>query len=247
VPEAWGLPIAMIVRDLGATLELITQPGHAHLAGDLLEAWQSDGLPARRTRSTLLFATREHDRGWERIDETPLIDPSTGRPYDFVAAPDPIKQQLWPQAVASLGRESPYAAALVAQHGLTVYSHMRPLAEWDVFFATLTRDCDAWLSASRESRAQLESDYRLLRLADLISLAFCNGWTEPREHDGYRLILAGETVTITPDPFGGARVRLRVSRRTVPNRSYASTEDLLGALRGGRAPDLTGIARGTHD
>lgn len=236
----------MIVRTRDASLELITQPDHARLAAQILDGWRADGLPARPTRATLLFATREHDRGWLTVDAMPPIDPSTGRPYDFVAAPDPIKHELWPRAVAELGAVSPYAAALVAEHALTVYAQHRDSPEWAAFFETLARERDAWLTASAQPVRQLEVDYRLLRLADLVSLAFCNGWTEPREHAGYRLILAGAEMTITPDPFDGARVPLQVPMRAIPARVYASTADLLAALRGATPSAVEGVCRGGH-
>lgn len=233
----------MIVRGRGSQLELITQPDHARLAGDILIAWRADGFPSRRTRDTVLVATREHDRGWVPVDAAPPLD-EEGRPFDFLRTPDSIKQQLWPRAVEELGPASAYAAALVAQHALTIYDQSHQGPAWTTFFATLTDARDNWLRRSNESAAQLDVDYRLVRLADLISLAFCNGWTESYKHAGYELQLAGDTLTLKPDPFDRRRVPLRVAMRTVPNHRYASTDDLRSALSDAPTSYLNGICEG---
>lgn len=236
----------MIVRTRGAQLELITQPDHAELAATILAAWRADDLPRRPTRDVLLFATREHDRGWTPVDAAPPLDPATGRPFDFITAPTGIKHAIWPRAVSALGPQSPYAAALVAEHALVVYDQdqFRHAPAWIAFFETMTSARDAWLERSGESSARLQADYRLLRIADLISLVFCNGWPDPASVEGTRIILTGGTLTVSPDPFGGAGLPLQVSMRTIPNRAYASEEDLLSAVQKAPRSSLTGHAIG---
>ena len=76
------------------------------------------------------------------------------------------------------------------------------------------------------SRDDLLHDYRFLRLGDLLSLTFCNGWPEPQaDAFGYRIRFDGARLTVSPDPFGGDEVPLEIGARTLPNRRYHSTDD----------------------
>ena len=221
----------MIVQRKPPDLLLITQPDHAGLAADLLTAWGA-GLTARPTRESLLLATREHDNGWREPDAAIGID-EDGRPYDFLSAPDVLKQGIWPRAVARLAGH-PRAAALVARHALAIYEAHRSTASWQPFFVTLTAAHDQLLGEagldSGSNRLAFDEDYEFLRLADLLSLTFCNRWADPVEHGGFRAILDGDTLTIAPDPFGGGDVPFRVRARRIPDRLYASDLDLQKTL-----------------
>ena len=106
----------MIVRQFADSLLLITQPDHAHLAREVM----GRALPLARhpRRDAILLAVREHDNGWAEPDAEPIIGPS-GDVADFIAAPIAVRQGVWPRAVARLAGD-PWAAALVAQHAITV-------------------------------------------------------------------------------------------------------------------------------
>ena len=61
----------------------------------------------------------------------------------------------------------------------------------------------------REPRRLLH-DYRFLRLGDLLSLTFCNGWPEPQaDAFGYRIRFDGARLTVSPDPSAGGFMRFR--------------------------------------
>ncbi len=91
-----------------------------------------------------------------------------------------------------------------------------------------------WSAARRSSRprrpganrSSFLQDYSLVGIGDLFSLVFCNGWTEPYLIEGYQAILPGIVLTISPDPFAGTGRRLRGPARRVPQRRYASDEEL---------------------
>ena len=77
----------------------------------------------------------------------------------------------------------------MARHALNVYRRHRDSADWRAFFATMERvEADALARATAEERTGWPADYRFLFLGDLVSLVFCNGWTQPFEAEGYRLI-----------------------------------------------------------
>jgi hypothetical protein len=234
----------VIIRDNGETLLFITQPDHARLAGETVAHWRADGFAAHPRREAILLAAREHDNGWLEEDEAPHVD-ENGQPLDFVRAPAAVRQGVWPRAVDRLARQDAYAAALVALHANTVYSAMRVERSWDAFFEGMTALKEQMLSRAGGSAAEtLDDDYRFVHAADRLSLALCTGWTQPLESGGRRIILAGDTVEVSPDPFDGARVPMRVRARQLPRRTYASSTELAGALKGAKIEWLEGWAVG---
>jgi hypothetical protein len=158
--------------------------------------------------------------------------------------PDPIKQDIWPRAVTRLGRVDPYAAALVAEHGMSVQPQHRGKPSWAAFFARLEALREDYLLAARRTIEDLERDYRAVELGDLLSLMFCNGWHEPFDRRGYTLRLIGDRLHVSPDPFAGADVLFRVEARVLPARPYRSQEDLDRAYAESERRWLAGIAGG---
>ncbi|MBI3264819.1 MAG: DUF3891 family protein [Acidobacteria bacterium] len=236
----------MIVRRDDRELVLVTQPEHAALSGRVIDAWRADDLPTRRTRDTILLATREHDNGWIEIDREPMLDEGSGLPFDFVSLPDAVKQPIWPRATARIGARSPLAGALVAQHALTVLARHRADPSWNGFFATLERERGR-LSEGGITQESLDDQYRFVYLGDLVSLVFCNGWSDAFDAYGYRLVLRGSALEIAPDPFEGQRVPMRVSARRIPAIRYRSQAELAAAFARAEPAVLAGVATGPRD
>jgi hypothetical protein len=248
----------MIVRDVGSDYLLITQPDHAELAGRLMEAWVADGLPTRPTRAQALYATRLHDAGWIEEDAAPLVDRETGRPFDFVNMPAARRQAVWPRGIARLAETSTYAAALVAQHALTIYRRYRSDPAWAEFFSTMEQERDRWfttdvrpdgssdglLDVPLASRVTFLQDYAVVRAGDLLSLVFCNGWSAAEEIEGYRIWLDGTTLRVSPDPFAGRETRFEVRSVRIPAVGYESDEELYAAIASGREEALVGRLAG---
>jgi hypothetical protein len=193
----------MIVRAFHDVLQLITQPNHAHLARTIMEHCVS--LAHLKRRAAILHAIDEHDSGWAAADAAPIVDPQNCSVVDFVKAPLTVRQAGAPRAIAKLA-DDPWAAALVAQHGLTVYNRFRSEPEWMSFFAEMEAARGATLSTSGLRLEDLMSDYAFVRLGDLISLAFCTGWTEEERFGGWTVQLSGTQVVVTPDTFGGMTI-----------------------------------------
>jgi hypothetical protein len=238
----------MIVRDEGASFLLITQPDHARLARDIVAAVRTEPALLGAARETVLLATREHDNGWIEVDAEPTIDPSSGRPCDFIAGPAGVKHDLWPRGIRRAAEMDLRAGALVAQHAITVYSYRAEEPEWRPFFGPITAMRDDLLrqlgAADGEARAAFDREYRCVRLGDLFSLQFCNGWTAPQEALGYTASLDGATLSISPDPFAGGSVPLRVMGRRIPARRYATDADLRAAVKDAVPLIVEGEARG---
>jgi hypothetical protein len=201
-------------------------------------------------RDVVLMATREHDNGWREVDALPTIT-EAGRPCDFIEGPAPVKHEIWPRGIARAALADPRAGALVAEHALTVYAYRRHEPEWLPFFTSISALRDSLLrEAGVVDEAALRAfaaEYRCVRLGDSFSLQFCNGWTEPQDTLGYRGVLRGTTLLISPDPFAGAAVPLRIIGRRVEARVYRDDLDLREALRASAPEVLAGDARGVGD
>ena len=239
----------MIVRPDGDSWLLVRQEDHAALAADLLSHWQADGVPDRPTRATLLDATRLHDCGWLDEDDRPSVDPALGAPWDFVHLPISRRQAVWLRAMTRLD-DRPHIAALVAHHALTAYNRFERDPAWGGFFRTMASERDRRVSAlAQDGRSGVAfdsflRDYALLRLADLVSLTLCHGWSDAFEVDYYRAVPDGATLTLTPDPFGGAIVPWRVAARRIPRRHYASDTDLRDTVDAAPVDWLDGFLQG---
>jgi hypothetical protein len=200
------------------------------LAAEIISAWRIDGFAEHPRREAILYAAREHDNGWREEDAETIVDAS-GAPLDFIASPVVVKHRIWPRAVSRLAGDRPYEAALVAQHALTVHADYRHRPDWQTFFDTIEGLRGVLLTRAGEAAATtIDPDYCFVNIADRLSLIFCNGWRERFDHHELQIQLRGQTLAVTPDPFGGGRVPLRVMARRLPIRTYGSSADLRAAL-----------------
>ena len=228
----------MIVRQHCESLQLITQPDHAHLAGLIMS--RSVSLRAHPRRDSILLAVAEHDNGWREEDAEPMVNHQNGEVVDFVAAPLAVRHRVWPRAVARLTHD-PWAAALVAQHAITVYDRFRSDRAWDLFFAEMAAARDRLLEGGGLPLTELLLDYAYVRLGDLISLAFCTGWTDEHSFGEWRVRLERDHVVVAPDPFGGERVPIRIHARELPKRTFRTDDDLRQTLNQAPRVELTGV------
>jgi hypothetical protein len=235
----------MIVRPNGSSRLLITQSDHAALAARIMRSWRADGFPQSARQTSILQAIEQHDNGWREVDASPLLDSATGSVLDFITAPDEIRRSVWPRGVERLAA-TPYAAALVAQHALHIYRRYRPDSGWTPFFREMESARDRHL---REigTLDDLLQDYFFVRVGDLASLTFCNGWTEVQTDDsgsGYGIRLDGSRLAITPDPFEGEEVLIEVTAREIPDRRFLSAAEASEMFRAAPEVVLTGVATG---
>ena len=73
---------------------------------------------------------------------------------------------------------------------------------------------------------ELLRDYRFLRIGDLASLTFCNGWSEAPEEPGHAVTFVNEYLAISPDPFAGERLSIAINARQLPASRFASAREL---------------------
>jgi hypothetical protein len=235
----------MIIRFDRSTQLLVTQPDHAALAARIMRQWRADGFPELPRRSSVLAAIEAHDNGWQEVDEAPLVDAESGRILDFVAAPDSVRRGVWPRAIKRMAG-APYVAALVANHALHLFERYRNEPLWTSFFAEIEVARERYLEAARpRTLAELQADYIFLRVGDLASLTFCNGWSRLQTDDSpYTMRLDAGRLIITPDPFEGNDVPLEVAARKLPDRPFSSPADAGRAYASAPKVQIAGVASG---
>ena len=233
----------MIVQTAGDSLRLITQPDHAALARRIMERWQAGGFARARRRTSILHAIQEHDNGWRELDAAPIVDSATGRIADFISAPAELRRPVWPRGVLRLA-DDPWAAALVAQHAIHIYDSWRSDSGWSSFFGELERLRAHFLAQTTLTPDELLSDYAFVRNGDLISLVFCNQWTDGRDGHGCTIEWRDSSVVIRPDPFAGASFAISISAREIPNRTYRDAADAVGEWKNAQVVEIKGTVSG---
>jgi hypothetical protein len=227
----------MIVRSDGAMLTLIAQPDHAHLARRIMEGCVP--LSSRPRREAILHAIGEHDNGWTEEDAAPVADAATGGVADFVSIAVDVRHRVWPRAVARLSSD-PWAAALVAQHAITIYDRFRADAAWAPFFARMETARGAMIAAAGLGLADLLADYPFVRLGDLVSLVFCTDWTSEQSFAGWTVRGPGPHVTVSPGVFGPEPIPVAIAARQIRARRFQSDADLRMELAGASQVTLRG-------
>ncbi|HVR95426.1 MAG TPA: DUF3891 family protein [Thermoanaerobaculia bacterium] len=231
----------MIVVESETSFLLITQPDHAHFSGELLGLWWADGIPEHPRRSDLVFAAREHDNGWRETDAAPRWDRERNRPYDFLTTSREERIEIWQRGTARFAGERPYAALLITHHALQLHRDRRDLEGWGDFLEYLEELEQGLIEATGAAPEELAADYRLLDLADLISLAACNQWSQPFGRSfgsqGVRGSFRDGTVFLDPLPLAGATT-FQVPCRRIPRRVYSGDADLGGELATARWQEM---------
>jgi hypothetical protein len=195
-------------------------------------------------RSSILLAIAEHDNGWAEPDAAPMIDPVTGFPLDFITAPTAVRQGVWPRGVMRLA-DDPWAAALVAQHAIVIFERYRGDAQWTPFFAEMEVLRGTMLKTSGLSLDELTADYRFLGLGDLLSLTFCNGWTDVERFQDWTVQLSGSRVVVSPDVFRGNSASVAIDAKEIPRRAYRDDMELREAVAASGITTLRGTVAGT--
>lgn len=234
----------MIVREDVASLLLITQPDHAALSRRIMERWVAGDFAHAPRRASILHAIGAHDDGWRELDAAPIVDEASGRILDFTSAPGELRRGVWPRGVSRLAAD-PWAAALVAEHAIHIYRRYRHDASWTPFFAEMADLRAHHAERAGLTRDVLSADYLYLRVGDLLSLSFCNGWTNAEEDFGYSIRWDPPHVVITPDPFDGASIPISVLARELDKRPFRDAADAATAWQRAREVTLSGTVRGS--
>jgi len=215
----------MIVHRDTDRLRCVTQTDHAALAAEILGLWRRDELPDNPRRDTLLRATREHDNGWQEVDAAPRVDPASGRPHDFLTLPRSERDELWERGTRRHQESDPYVALLITTHAIGLHEDRRQEAAWAAFVERMEARWLELQALAAVDEATVAADYRLLALADVLSLALCGGWRPSFYRAGYTARLEADTLQLEPFPLAGATT-FQLNCRWIPQRRYTDGADL---------------------
>ena len=106
----------MIVAQVDETVQFVTQPDHAALAGKFADHWGSDAVERPSPFASLTIAAYTHDDGWWDYDRRPHLD-GDGEPVDFREMPADTWTALYDDGIDSVVDIDRYAGLLVSMHG----------------------------------------------------------------------------------------------------------------------------------
>jgi hypothetical protein len=240
----------MLVRDRGDSWQLVLQPDHADLSGQLAAAWGGGSVAEPSRRAGMVLAATRHDDGWGVWDRRPGWDPERGRPRAFLDVPVPVHLAFYRAAIAAIGDEDPYAGMMVSMHGAGIYNgrygtqpslgltgreeHRELVNAFIAEQEAAYRGTSVELGVAEDARW---TDYLLLQLLDRLSLYFCLEDAETGEAGtigpvptaagdaAFRIEPVGAWhVRIAPFPFAGSLARFTLVRRLLPKASYDGNE-----------------------
>jgi uncharacterized protein DUF3891 len=241
----------MLVRDAGETWQLVLQPHHADLCGQLARAWGGEGFAPPRPLDAVVLASTRHDDGWAVWERRPRLN-ADGEPQSFFTVPVPVHLSFYRAAVDVVLDEDRYAGLLVSMHmsglyrarygvmptpGMTLEGEARAQAE--AFAAEEEARQAALARELGVEDGERWTNYALLQVLDVVSLYFgladVEAGTEGAVEgvptaDGGRTRIAISPlgpwrVRFDPFPFHESPTELTLARRLVPKRAWQGDED----------------------
>lgn len=243
---------------------LITQEEHADLAAQFAAHWGNERFARLAPYDTMVFATVYHDSQHRDIEAALPINVETGLPYGFRATPPAYDKAEWLRNnIAWVEARDPYAGLIVSMHhsGLKqnrygvirslntpVTSNRKPLSpDTEAMVRAMEQEqrdkIEAFASRDPAARDQIQTNYRLFQVFDMLSLYFCcDGHTDngmkaaafgpvpvsygtDEEVDLHILPLGDGRIRLDPYPFDESPLKVSVFGRTMPwPQSGADTE-----------------------
>src|SRR5919108_2484687 len=176
----------MIVRkDADGSLLLIGQTDHSRLVGQLAAHWGNVQFATPRPYESVVRAATFHDYGWLRYETSPLLNPETGEPYQFLKVPLTDTQlNAYQWSLDWLADIDPYAGLIINMHrtGLWKGRYKTITHPGGYNLRTLSPEIEVLIARNEawqeRERARLDADevwtnYRLMQVWDLLGLYFC--------------------------------------------------------------------------
>jgi hypothetical protein len=223
------------------SLVMITQNDHAAASGFFATHWGNSQFARPQPFESTVRATYLHDLAWFYEETSPRFDRQTGRTPNYLEVPNNSQIPAYKWANDWLFPIDAYAGLLVSKHrtgiwksryGLLKQPHyrLRQLSpELEAFAAASHRQQDE--VAAKFDAAEVNTNYILLQVWDLLSLYICSFEHLPAEQliepvpTGYgngaavcmRLAAAGgNRITIDPYPFDQPSLDVSVVCRRLP-------------------------------
>lgn len=234
----------MIVRDAGDTWQVVLQTDHADVSAACARLWTDRGT----CHASLVVAAERHDDGWAVWEQSPMMEPDTGRPLNFLDVAVPAHLAFYRAGIAAITDEDPYAGLLVSMHGAGIYRHrygtqpelkLSGADEFGDLVEAFVAEQEASHPLRRDAIGVSEderwADYHRLQIYDRFSLFFCMNDLGARERvdiGGFWLeAIEDGRVRMEPYPFGPEKADFTLLRRSLPKRRRTMDElrhELLG-------------------
>ncbi len=173
----------MLVRDLDDHFQIVLQPDHGDLSGQIADAWKHVGGLSPEVHEALRLAAARHDDGWAVWERRPRLD-EQGRPQIFSAVPVGSLLTSYRACVDVLCADSPGAGLFASMHvsGLQrnrygimeADAHPKPLGEMEPAVREFVCGEEQRQAVLTEVLGFAEEEqwqaYRLLQVYDIFSL-----------------------------------------------------------------------------
>lgn len=239
----------MIINDQSnGALTLIAQTEHSHFVGELAAHWGNADFARPEPYDSVVRAAVFHDYGWLRYETGPLINPSTGRPYQFLELPFSQEQtDSYQWCIDWLTSIDPYSGLIVSMHRTGLWQNRYgtmtyPAGKYDLkgLRPEIQELIDRNQARQEQARQELADEkiwtnYRLLQVWDLLGLYFCcqkpcDDYIEPVPlsyagdgSPGVRMTMqpVGEgCVRFDPYPFDERPLRVEIVCRRLPATTF---------------------------
>lgn len=231
---------------------LVSQHGHAVLAGEIIALWGNELFSPPRPFDEVIFAVTEHDSGWKSWDSQPKINPENGYPANFMEMESGDQYGIWKGSYLGHAREHPYASSLIALHFSRFNEKSLNKNPGNGSAKLLEQEIREFVSGSLG--IEIESDemnalppdvkinLRFVQVGDIISLTLCHGWEEmeikdvPVNYEGGTATIKitssdGFNFRMDPYPFTEPVIKCSVPALRLERKTFASDDDLRRALK----------------
>src|SRR5690625_1864713 len=106
----------MIVQTFSDKFIMIAQHDHAAISADMAQQWKKTLFQDHHKRSSVEYAIKHHDFGWNFIDKTPFWNDLKKAPYSFTDYPTAPKTVLYRYGIEEVAYVDNYAALLCSRH-----------------------------------------------------------------------------------------------------------------------------------
>ena len=250
----------MFVRDMGHSWQIVLQPDHGELAGQLAAQWGGDAVGTPANHASLQVAARRHDDGWAVWEREPTINgDGSAKPTAFLEVDVPAHLAFYRACIAAVAEQDAYAGLLVSMHGSGIYT-----GRYGTQPGLGLKQAEAYPELVKGFVTEQEA--RQQELIPQLGLGDDERWRNYKNLQVYdRLAIyfsmqdveGGHAETIGPLPLaGGAEGELRIEpvspwrvrmdpfpfatagsaefsfwRRVIPKRAWASSEDFRADFR----------------
>ncbi|MCU6707411.1 DUF3891 family protein [Paenibacillus sp. J5C_2022] len=181
----------MIIREEPQHFIMIAQHDHGQLSGEIATSINPSYFIDEKLRDTVIKAIYEHDRGWIKLDETPIWHDAASRPFTFEDYPLAPKLQFYGLGIDEIEEKNLYGGLLCSMH-FSTFELLRQSDQEDcVAFCAREDDRQKRLREQLGSwnEEALMAHFKILQLCDDLSLYVClnhAGAAKEEEHPWFR-------------------------------------------------------------